>query len=127
CLLDGDALALALGDALVVVLSWPARDTIAQLHYVDRAVTGLHFGPAPWLAIGLDGGDGNKFDLRTGDLHRTDTQPGREHRRWLVRVSVAPPAAAPPPAPPPAAKSTSMAQVALALVFALPVVLALAL
>lgn len=104
---DG-SVAIALGEALVLVLSWPARDTIGQLRYLDRKVVGLSFGPAPFLAVALDGGDGNKLDLSNGDLYRTDTHPGRPHRRWMVQVSVHPPeekVAAPAAAPAPAKPS----------------------
>ncbi|MDC0718965.1 hypothetical protein [Nannocystis bainbridge] len=105
CSLGGDAIAMVLGESLVIVLSWPGRDNIGQLRYMDRAVTGVQFGPEPWLAVGLDGGDGNKFDLSNGNLNRTDTHPGREHRRWMVNVSVNPPTAAQsePAVAPPAA------------------------
>lgn len=95
CSLSGDAIGMVLGDNLVLVLSWPERDTIGQLRYLDRTVDGLQFGPEPWLAVGLDGGDGNKFDLSNGNLNRTDTHPGREHRRWMVQVSAHPPTSAP--------------------------------
>ncbi|WP_143141185.1 hypothetical protein [Nannocystis exedens] len=101
CSLSGDAIAMVLGNSLALVLSWPGRDNIGQLRYLDRLVDGVQFGPEPWLAVGLDGGDGNKFDLSNGNLHRTDTHPGREHRHWMVQVSVHPPepAAAPTAAP----------------------------
>ncbi len=103
CAADGASLAIALGDDLALVMSWPARDTIGQLRYFERKVAGLSFGPAPFLAVALDGGDGNKLNMRTGDLHRTDTQPGRPHRRWMVQKSVSTPAEADLPAPPPRA------------------------
>lgn len=88
----GDALALVLGDALVLVLSWPGRETIGQLRYLERKIAGVAFGPPPILCVALEGGDGNKLDLESGALARTDTFPGREHRRWMVQVSVDPPA-----------------------------------
>lgn len=100
CSEDGAAIGMQLGDALVLVMSWPDRDTIGQVRYLDRSAAGLAFGPAPWLGIGIEGGDGNKLNLRTGDLHRTDTQPGRTHRRWVATVSVHPPEAAPAAAAP---------------------------
>ena len=103
CSADGARIGMILGDALVIVLSWPARDNVGQIRYLDRKAEGLCFGPAPWLAVSLDGGDGNKLNMRTGDLHRTDTQPGRPHRRWMVQKSVSTPAEADPPAPPPRA------------------------
>ncbi|WAS89885.1 hypothetical protein [Nannocystis punicea] len=109
--LGGDAIAMVLGESLVIVLSWPGRDNIGQLRYLDRVVDGVQFGPEPWLAVGLDGGDGNKFDLGNGNLNRTDTHPGREHRRWMVSVSVNPPQPAEPSAPPqPAAEAQPAAK-----------------
>ncbi|MCY1058175.1 hypothetical protein [Nannocystis sp. SCPEA4] len=135
CSLAGDAIAMVLGPALVIVLSWPGRDSIGQLRYMDRVVTGVQFGPAPWLAVGLDGGDGNKFDLGNGDLHRTDTHPGREHRRWMVQVSVRPPEPAAAPAHPQAAAqarpaaapaSASIGTILLVLVITLAVIGAIA-
>lgn len=107
---SGDRIALGLGDDLMIVLAWPSRDSVGQLRYVDRKITGLAFGPAPWLAVGMDQGDGNKLNLTTGALHRTDTHPGREHHRWLVKVSVDPPTAEPaPPAAPPAPEPAAYA------------------
>lgn len=131
CSLAGDAIAMVLGESLVIVLSWPGRDTIGQLRYMDRVVTGVQFGPEPWLAVGLDGGDGNKFDLGSGNLHRTDTHPGREHRRWMVQVSAHPPqrsaAAAPARSEPtaeaqPAAASASVGTIVVVLAITLAVI-----
>lgn len=100
CSAAGDRIALGLGDDLLIVLAWPSRDSVGQLRYIDRKLTGVAFGPAPWLGVGMDQGDGNKLNLTSGALNRTDTHPGREHHRWLVKVSVDPPAAASEPAPP---------------------------
>ncbi len=130
CSGDGAAIGMQLGASLVLVMSWPERDTIGQIRYLDRSATGMAFGPAPWLAVGLDGGDGNKFNLSTGNLNRTDTHPGRPHRRWLAKVSVHPPEAAPaapaaPSAPagsaygrPEAAPKTGGAKIAIFVVIA---------
>lgn len=94
---DGSSIAVVLGDALALVLSWPARDTIGQLRYFDRKILGVAYGPPPILCVSLEGGDGNKLDLQSGSLARTDTFPGRTHRRWMVQVSVDPPGAAAAP------------------------------
>lgn len=138
CSADGSRIAITLKDNFVLVLSWPARDTVGQLNYLDRKVDGLAFGPAPWLAVGLVGGDGNKFNLLGGSLNRTDTHPGRQHNRWTVGVTCEPPnepaaATTPPPQPaeptrpayaPPAepaapAKSSSVATIVTVLVVVL--------
>lgn len=102
CSADGGRIAITLKDNFVLVLSWPARDTVGQLNYLDRKVDGLAFGPAPWLAVGLVGGDGNKFNLQSGSLNRTDTHPGRQHNRWTVGITCEPPKepAEPEPAEP---------------------------
>ncbi len=79
----GTLLALQAGDDLAVVIAWPSRDTAANLRYPERAITGLALGDRA-LWIGLDHGDGNKLDLASGELYRTDPHPGRPLQRWLV-------------------------------------------
>jgi hypothetical protein len=70
-------------DTLAVALAWPSKATAGHLSYGDREITGLALGDAA-LWVGLDQCDGNKLDLRTGDLYRTDPHPGVERARWLV-------------------------------------------
>jgi hypothetical protein len=79
----GTLVALQAGDDLAVVIAWPSRDTAANLRYPERKITGLALGSGA-LWIGLDRGDGNKLDLGSGDLYRTDPHPGRPLERWLV-------------------------------------------
>lgn len=113
---DGSRIALHVGDTQVFVLAYPSRETEGHAQYGDRTINGIAFGPGDWFGVGLDGGDGNKFDLRTGATHRTDTHPGRQHNRWILmsgfgkaeepapaRPAPAPArTAAPPVGPPPA-------------------------
>ena len=80
------AVAIAWNRNSVVVMEWPSRDTLGSLEYFDRQVDGLAFGPWPWLGVSLDLGDGNKFNLESAALHRSDTHPGRAHNRWMVNV-----------------------------------------
>lgn len=79
----GTLVALQAGHDLAVVIAWPSRDTAANLRYPERTITGLALGDRA-LWVGLDRGDGNKLDLATGDLYRTDPHPGRPLERWLV-------------------------------------------
>ena len=87
---------------MCVALEWPSRETLGSLQYLERTIEGIDFGPWPWLGVGLDLGDGNKFHLEDARLHRSDTHPGRQHHSWLV--SVGGPAKAEParPSAPPA-------------------------
>jgi hypothetical protein len=97
------AIAVSWDNKSAAVLKWPSKDTLGSLMYPERAIEGLAFGPWPWLGVSLDLGDGNKFNLETIRLHRSDTHPGREHHSWLVAVGGPPddkPKSAPPrPAP----------------------------
>lgn len=94
------AIAIGWNRNMVVALEWPSRDTLGSLDYLGREVDGIAFGPWPWLGVGLDLGDGNKFNLESGALHRSDTHPGREHHRWMVNVGgSSKPAAAPSQTP----------------------------
>jgi hypothetical protein len=79
----GTLVALQSNDDLAVVLAWPSRDTAGNLRYPERKVTGIALGSKA-LWVGLDLGDGNKLDLATGDLYRTDPHQGRPRNRWLV-------------------------------------------
>lgn len=90
CSERGELIAFSLGEREVAVMAWPSRESAGSLEYPERRVTNLAFGPDRKLAVGLDLGDGNKFDLRARGLARTDTHPGREHHRWLVSVSCHP-------------------------------------
>ncbi len=67
----------------VMVLS-AAREVLASGSWLDKQVGELSFGPLPWFGVGLDGGDGNKVNLITGMIHRTDTHPERTHHRWML-------------------------------------------
>jgi hypothetical protein len=104
CSDDGKYIGMALDDTIALAMAYPSKDTAGNATYMDRIVTGLGFGPAPWFGVGLDKGDGNKFNLKTGATHRTDTHPGREHNSWLLMSAFGepePPAAPAPPAPAP--------------------------
>jgi hypothetical protein len=88
CSADGSLFAMRLDPQTVLVLAYPSKDTAATIRYMDRRAVGLAFGPAPYFGVGLDSGDGNKINLRTKAVHRTDTHPGRTHNSWLLSVSI---------------------------------------
>jgi WD40 repeat protein len=88
CSADGSLFSLRLDPSTVVVLAYPSKDTAATIQYVERRALGVAFGPAPYVGIGIDSGDGNKINLRTESVHRTDTHPGRTHNRWLLSVAI---------------------------------------
>jgi hypothetical protein len=90
CSSDGALVALRLDPRTVVALAYPSRATAATIAYVDREVTGVAFGVGAWLGVGMDRGDANKVDLRTGAVHRTDPHPGRPRNTWLLKVAVEP-------------------------------------
>lgn len=79
-------LAIAWDQHMVACLEWPSKDTLGSLQYLERKVEGLAVGPWPWVGVALDLGDGNKFNLESASLHRSDTHPGRPHHSWLVSV-----------------------------------------
>lgn len=103
------AVAFAWDKKYVGEMSWPAKETLGDLMYVDKDVEGLDFGPWPWLGVALSEGDANKHNmLEPNRLHRSDTHPGRQHHSWLVRVGAggdeddeSAPAEAPITTPPP--------------------------
>jgi len=88
CSADGSLIALRLDPKTVVVLAYPSKDTAATIQYIDRRAVGLGFGPTPYFGVGLDSGDGNKINLATKGVHRTDTHQGRTHNRWMVSVAI---------------------------------------
>lgn len=87
CAADGGAIAVRTGARSALLIEHPSGVVAGFVEYVDREVTGLAFGPAPWLAVGIDRGDANKINLQTGAVHRTDPHPGRARTSWVVAVS----------------------------------------
>jgi hypothetical protein len=88
CSPDGTLFALRLNPSTVVVLAYPSKDTAMTLQYIDRRAVGVAFGPPPFVGIGMDSGDGNKINLSTEAVHRTDTHPGRSHNRWALSSGI---------------------------------------
>lgn len=82
----GRRLAVQRSDRGIVVYEWPSLNVMMRVEYTDRPVRGLAFGPENWLGVALDHGDGNKIDVVTSSVHRTDTHPGRQHRSWTLMV-----------------------------------------
>ncbi|MEN0067770.1 MAG: hypothetical protein AAGA48_36915 [Myxococcota bacterium] len=115
---EGGLLAVGLGDSLAVIMTLPSRDTVGQLAYSGRTITGLDLDSNAVVGVGLDQGDGNWFELRTRALVRTDPPDGEPRRTWLVSAGstfedpppakVEPPKVDPEPAPArPAPKSST--------------------
>jgi hypothetical protein len=92
CSQEGDLVAVSLEDSSVLVFRITPASLVASFRYQDREVTGLAFGPEPYLGIGLDTGDGNKMDLSkaSGGVFRTDPHPGRPRNRWLLQALIIP-------------------------------------
>jgi len=97
---DGSMFAVRLTAGLMMAFAYPSRETVVQLDYTARTITGVAFGPGRRLGVALAGGDGNFVDIPGGQLLRTDTFPGRTHNRWLVGVVIEPSRLAPAPAQP---------------------------
>jgi hypothetical protein len=87
---DGTMIAVRLTPDLMMAMAYPSRETVVQLDYVERQITGVCFGGGRLLGVGLAGGDGNVVDIPGKQLRRTDTFEGRKHNRWLVKVVIEP-------------------------------------
>ena len=87
CSADGSRLAMQIDRSRVMVLDDPPGEALLDVSYPQRVCSGVAFGPRPWIAIALAGGDANKVNVDTGAMHRSDTHPGRQHNRWLVSVA----------------------------------------
>lgn len=103
---DGALFAARLSESLVMCLGDPPQETVAQLTYIDRKISGVAFGPERLFFVGLVGGDANYVDIAGKELRRTDPFEGRAMNRWMVKVVIEPDAA-PPVASPTAASPAS--------------------
>jgi hypothetical protein len=54
----------------------------------QRVVSGIGFGKGTWLAIGLDDAEGNRVELSTGQLKKTEPFGGRSGGRWPMQVTI---------------------------------------
>lgn len=82
----GSRVAVQLSQRQVLVYEWPQLSVLTRIEYTERPVRGVAFGKADWLGVAMDHGDGNKIDVITTAVHRTDTHPGRQHRSWSLYV-----------------------------------------
>ena len=80
---DGVLVAVRVGTSKVGLFDLLDRNFQGMVQY-ERTVGQVEFGPGAWLGIGLDKGDGNKVDLLTGMVHRTDPHEGRPRNRWVL-------------------------------------------
>jgi hypothetical protein len=87
CSAEGTRLAMQIDRSRVLVLDDPPGEALLDVSYPQRVCSGVAFGPRPWIAIALAGGDANRVNVDTGAMHRSDTHPGRQHNRWLVSVA----------------------------------------
>ena len=85
---DGRLCAFVSEDKYVVVFGVEQDINGGAIVYFERTAGELEFGPGNMLGIGIGLGDGNKIDLLTGDLCRTDPPPGRERNRWMVKIGL---------------------------------------
>lgn len=108
CSPRGELIGMSLDNSNVLVFRISPAGLAASFEYADRRVTGLAFGPEPFLGIGLDTGDGNKMDLSkpSGGVFRTDPHPGRPRNSWVLRAIILPFA---PPSNPSASKAAMKA------------------
>jgi hypothetical protein len=83
CSEDGVLLAVRVGTSKVGLFDLFDMKFQGIVQY-ERTVGKVDFGPGAWLGIGLDKGDGNKVDLLTGMVHRTDPHEGRPRNRWVL-------------------------------------------
>ncbi|MGC4079433.1 MAG: hypothetical protein QM702_20820 [Rubrivivax sp.] len=87
CSVDGLFAACRVSDGRVIVFDVAKNVPVAMITY-ERETGGVAFGPSGWLAVALDLGDGNKIDLDTGAVHRTDPHEGRTRNRWVLLADV---------------------------------------
>jgi hypothetical protein len=82
----GLRVAAQLSERQILVYEWPQLSVLTRIEYTERPVRGVAFGNADWLGVAMDLGDGNKIDVVTTAVHRTDTHPGRQHNSWSLYV-----------------------------------------
>lgn len=82
----GTRVAAQLSQRQILVYEWPQLSVLTRIEYTERPVRGIAFGSKDWLGVAMDHGDGNKIDVITNAVHRTDTHPGRQHRSWSLYV-----------------------------------------
>ena len=85
---DGRLCAFVSEEKYVIVFGVEYDINGGALVYFDREAQELEFGPGNLLGVGLGLGDGNKVDLLTGDVCRTDPPEGRERNRWMIKVGL---------------------------------------
>jgi len=89
CSADGRVCAFLYDASTVCVFGVEIDINCGAIQYPSgREVCELDFGPHYWLGLGLGEGDGNKVNLLTGAIHRTDPPPGQAPNRWLISAGV---------------------------------------
>jgi len=83
CSEDGSLCALRVGTTKACVFDLLDYQFQGVAQY-ERTVGQVDFGPGGWLGIGLDLGDGNKIDVLSNAVCRTDPHPGRKRNSWVL-------------------------------------------
>src|SRR5262249_49593309 len=75
--------ALRIGRTKAAVFDLLDYQLRGSAHYT-RTVGQVDFGPGGWLGVGLDLGDGNKIDVLSNAVCRTDPYPGRTRNTSIL-------------------------------------------
>lgn len=81
----GQSLGIQFAPNAVIFIDVRTRDTLLNVSYPDRKVTGLGGVGPHGFAVGMDLGDANRFD-RERNTCRTEPHPGRPRNRWALMV-----------------------------------------
>lgn len=81
----GQNLGIQLAPNAAIFIDSQSRDTLLNVSYPDRKVTGLGGVGPHGFAVGMDLGDANRFD-RQRNTCRTEPHPGRPRNRWALMV-----------------------------------------
>lgn len=86
--LRGGLFAFRAGSELVLIVDYDSGRSVGDVEYFGRRVGWLNFGPRLWLGIGLDRADGNRVDIATAAVHRTEPHRKKSHRTWTLAPRV---------------------------------------
>jgi len=87
CSLDGSVVAVVTEETHIRVFEWLNKSQAGTIWF-QREVQTIEFGPSSWLGIGHDDGDGNRVDLFTGQMTRTQAHEGRGQTAWPMQVEI---------------------------------------
>ena len=87
CSLDGAIVATVTNGTHIRIFEWMNYTAVGNIWF-QRQVQAIEFGPSSWLLIGHEDGDGNRVDLYTGQMTRTQAHEGRAQNAWPMQVDV---------------------------------------